>query len=397
MTEWRSDSSELRASDLALDEVVAARLRSRLPDVAAETVAAVTIEVPGYGGTLEEYEQANLEQAVEFALRGFLSLASRVKDSDPSTPLQPSLEAAYSLGRGEARRGRSMDALLAAYRVGARVAWRGMATEAVGAGLDAQTLVEFAELVFAYIDRLSAASVAGHAEQLAASDRIRRRHLERLAQALMAGESPEFLATAADRADWEPPARLVAVLVGESQARSVVARVDSRSLQVNEAPGLAQDMTLLLVPDPGQGARARLLEVLADAAAVVGPARPWTQVRASCERVLRARRVGVDAEVLDTEEFLPELVVGADPEALEDLRARVLAPIREQRPAVADRLSQTLRSWLLHQGRREDVAADLYIHAQTVRYRMTQLRQLYGDRLKDPRTVLELTIALGPG
>jgi hypothetical protein len=29
-----------------------------------------------------------------------------------------------------------------------------------------------------------------------------------------------------------------------------------------------------------------------------------------------------------------------------------------------------------------------------VRYRMNQLRDLYGDRLDDPETVLELTIAL---
>ena len=35
------------------------------------------------------------------------------------------------------------------------------------------------------------------------------------------------------------------------------------------------------------------------------------------------------------------------------------------------------------------------MHPQTVRYRMGQLRELYGDRLDDPATVLELTIALG--
>ena len=43
------------------------------------------------------------------------------------------------------------------------------------------------------------------------------------------------------------------------------------------------------------------------------------------------------------------------------------------------------------------------MHPQTVRYRMGQLREVYGDRLDDPRTVLELVIALatpqpgGPG
>ncbi|GAB3343190.1 hypothetical protein GCM10027452_15080 [Micromonospora halotolerans] len=62
--------------------------------------------------------------------------------------------------------------------------------------------------------------------------------------------------------------------------------------------------------------------------------------------------------------------------------------------ATAHRLAETLRSWLLHQGRRDDVAADLFVHPQTVRYRMGKLRELYGDRLHEPATVLALTIAL---
>ena len=41
------------------------------------------------------------------------------------------------------------------------------------------------------------------------------------------------------------------------------------------------------------------------------------------------------------------------------------------------------------------MAADLFVHPQTVRYRMGQLRELYGDRLDDPAQVLELTVALG--
>ena len=64
------------------------------------------------------------------------------------------------------------------------------------------------------------------------------------------------------------------------------------------------------------------------------------------------------------------------------------------RPATAEKLRATLRSWLLHHGRRDDVAAELFVHPQTVRYRMGQLRDLFGDRLDDPETVLELTIAL---
>ncbi|MDT5289238.1 MAG: hypothetical protein QOF88_4127, partial [Mycobacterium sp.] len=51
-------------------------------------------------------------------------------------------------------------------------------------------------------------------------------------------------------------------------------------------------------------------------------------------------------------------------------------------------------AWLLHHGRRDDVAAALFVHPQTVRYRMGQLRELFGDDLADPRVVEDLTVAL---
>jgi DNA-binding PucR family transcriptional regulator len=98
---------------------------------------------------------------------------------------------------------------------------------------------------------------------------------------------------------------------------------------------------------------------------------------------------------VDTDEHLVELVLAADEEAAGDLRRRALAPLTELGPGPAGRLEETLRSWLLNLGRRDAVAAELFVHPQTVRYRMTQIRQLYGDRLNDPDVVLELTVALG--
>ncbi len=97
----------------------------------------------------------------------------------------------------------------------------------------------------------------------------------------------------------------------------------------------------------------------------------------------------------DTEQHLVSLVLSADADALADLRTSVLAPLSGLRPATVEKLTETLRSWLLHQGRREEVASDLFVHPQTVRYRMSQLRDVYGDRLDDPATVLALTVALG--
>jgi DNA-binding PucR family transcriptional regulator len=129
-----------------------------------------------------------------------------------------------------------------------------------------------------------------------------------------------------------------------------------------------------------------------DRGCLVGPARPWQEVRASYDRALRARALGLTG---DTEAHLARLVLTADPAALEDLRAKALAPLADLRPASAAKLRETLRAWLLHQGRREEVAAALFVHPQTVRYRVNQLRELFGDGLEDPATVLALTIALG--
>ena len=97
----------------------------------------------------------------------------------------------------------------------------------------------------------------------------------------------------------------------------------------------------------------------------------------------------------DTEQFLAELVLGADEGAMHDLRERVLAPLEDKGDSSTEKLTETLRSWLLHHGRREAVAAELFVHPQTVRYRMGQLRELFGERLEDPRSILELTVALG--
>ena len=96
-----------------------------------------------------------------------------------------------------------------------------------------------------------------------------------------------------------------------------------------------------------------------------------------------------------TEAMLTQLVLTADPEALADLREQALAPLADVRPSTADKLADTLRAWLLHHGRREAVAESLFVHPQTVRYRMGQLRDLYGEKLDDPDFVLLLTVALG--
>jgi hypothetical protein len=395
-----SGTAAEHAAELVIPPEVQSELKHALPQVAADAVQAIIVEVPSYAEA-RDYLVGNIESAVQVALGSFLTMAAR--SADPSSPLGPARQASYALGRGEARSGRSMDALLSAYRIGARVSWRELSAVAVRAGMSAPLLAQFAELVFAYIDELSAASVAGHADELATAERSQERRLERLALDLLRGASEEVSTRRAERADWALPRTVTVLLVPDERLHETRALVDPRSLVLGEdLPDLAgsEDFVALLVPDLRAPARRRLLRSLRDYGAVLGPARPWLQTSSSYRRALRAARLLATGKprrttAYDTDAHLAELVLSADPEALADLRARALAPLDELTPAAREKLVETLRLWLLLGGRREAVATGLFVHPQTVRYRMGQLRELFGDELDNPATVLDLVLALG--
>lgn len=381
----------LRVPDPVIDA-----LRSELPGIAASAASAVIDEVPAYSD-MRGPEGVTLDKQVELALKGFLLVAAGSRVDAAAAPLQPVLEAAFALGRGEFRNGRTMDVLQSAYRIGARAAWREWSRVARKAGIDIDLLSEFAEFIFAYIDELSAASVAGYSFELEASERSRSRQLEDLARKLLSGAPLDALQADAGRAGWEPPAQLCAVLLKAARAQGMQARIDARSLVVpGELPGLERDDSLVyLVPTITSADRKRLMKTLQGRGAVIGPSRPWQEAGLSYIRALKVLKLHApEDQVLDADDFLVDLVIGADPGALEDLRESILSPLTEVRDSTRQKLEKTLRAWLLHQGRREEIANALHIHPQTVRYRMGQIKDLYGEQLDDPNTVLAATIAL---
>jgi DNA-binding PucR family transcriptional regulator len=77
-----------------------------------------------------------------------------------------------------------------------------------------------------------------------------------------------------------------------------------------------------------------------------------------------------------------------------ELAATRLAPLERLPDAQRERLTSTLRAWVDRPGQVQAVAAVLGVHPQTVRYRLNQLRELYGERLEDPDARFELALAL---
>jgi DNA-binding PucR family transcriptional regulator len=77
---------------------------------------------------------------------------------------------------------------------------------------------------------------------------------------------------------------------------------------------------------------------------------------------------------------------------VEELAERRLAPLESLSSAARDRLLETLGAWLEHHGNVADVARAIHVHPQTVRYRLNQLRALFGDDLDDPDARFELMV-----
>ncbi|WP_262402896.1 PucR family transcriptional regulator [Actinomadura sp. CNU-125] len=93
-------------------------------------------------------------------------------------------------------------------------------------------------------------------------------------------------------------------------------------------------------------------------------------------------------------DHMPTLVVFKDEElvrAVADLR---LAPLRSVRPRHRERLMRTLLACLQNGFNATEVATRLHVHPQTVRYRLHQLEELFGERLYEPEARLELEMAL---
>jgi hypothetical protein len=73
----------------------------------------------------------------------------------------------------------------------------------------------------------------------------------------------------------------------------------------------------------------------------------------------------------------------------EQLRMKYLAPLRES-GGLGDELLGTVRAYLENGGRRDTVAAELHVHANTVGYRVGRFVELTGADLTDLGTIAEL-------
>lgn len=373
----------------AVDSGLVTDLRAILPEVGDAIIDAIRESVPDYARPLEGSFGRGVRAGVGQALTRFVEDIER-----PGADPERWRAIYFNLGRGELRQGRTLEALLAAYRVGARVAWRRIAETASDAGARPDELTALAEAIFAYIDEISAISAEGYAAAQAEAAGETQRRREALVRLLVeGGAGPDAIARAAAAAGWMLPAVAAVVLARGTRP----ARFANRLGQDVIAAEVEPDLACAVVPDADSpGRRSELDAALRDQVAAIGPAVEPGALDVSRGRArltLELAELGLVATPARAEQHIAALIVHGDGRLLAEHADRELAPLAAETELSRARLLETLRAWVDHPGRPTEVARAVHIHPQTARYRLRRLRELLGD-IDDPERRFVLALAL---
>ncbi len=375
-------------------------IAGRLPAILDEVRALIADQHPDYAAFL-----ADQFDEVVAAAEGYVGRLVGLAGPDPAGSAfggEGGVEQALfeEIGRLHRQQGRDVVSLLAAYRAGSTVAWRHVSEAALALGAPVDAIAALAGAVFAAVDQLSSASLRGYLLEQADAVNARDRLRGELAALLLSDRSDSAaVRRAAVRAEWPLPGQAAVVLVDPDNevARVLLTRLHDSCLQLRRP-----DALLAIVPDAsGPARRDRLATALRGSGAVVGATVALDRLPASLPLVELAaglRRAHVLADdPLFVDEHLDAIIVHGDEPLLAALRRKQLAPLDGLGEPARDRLVATLTSWLMNMGDRRAVAEDLHVHPQTVRYRLGQLRELFGTALDDPATRATLLLALGWG
>ena len=360
-----------------------------------EVIGAIQREVPEYARPHDDHYTAVVRRAVHQAVHQFVELIA-----DPATSREGTAELFTGIGRIEAAEGRSLEPLQAALRLGARVTWRTLCEQAVRGSLSVGVIGPVGEALFLYLDELAAACAEGFAQASAEVagelERRRRRLLD-----LIVTDPPvsrDAIADLARAAGWPVPRR-VAVVALEDRSQDHFGPLPA--LPPDVLVDVARQHPCLLVPDPDGPGRVDMIERgLRGWTGALGPVVPLR--RASCSlrwarQVLAlARRGSIRAGrgLIRCEEHLTSLVLLSDEELARVLSSVWLAPLGRLRPSQQDIIAETLLAWLQLGENAAEVAHRIHVHPQTVRYRLRQIQELFGDQLRDPDRRFELQLAL---
>ncbi len=388
-----------------------AQISAGLPEIVTHIMSSLVAEIPLYARLPAEELHGEVTPIIEHNVRVFGDLLRDQRLAD-----QSELDRQRQSARRRAEEGVPLDAVLEAYHLGTAVLWHDITQGATAA--DFADIQAGQRLLLGYLRQLTAAVSAEYME--ARQSLLNAEHDARrsLITALLAGGAldnpaqyaglplPEQYAVLVVSAAGHPDEADEAVS-GPVAGRRKIRRIQSLFEHFTEEPVLSvldADGGVVLVPSsPGDAlewGRLRSLVQQATAAAgaeviaagvIASPAGVPEAVKQAGEILSLVRRLGYEPGLYRLTDVLLEYQLSRPSPARAEL-ARLLDPVR----ANPD-LLRTLQAYLRNGLSRTRTAAELFVHPNTVDYRLRRIAQLTGLNPALPQDLQHLRAAILAG
>jgi len=403
-----------------LPPALVSQLERRRAGMARHMARAVVTLVQWDDSTGVPPQREAIVKACEAGLDLFLATA---REARPATSEE--LRRVAQLGILQARSSQSVEPILAAYRIAARVAWDEILRAWRGVpGATPEAMMVTANYVFAALDQVAAEVTKTYLH-------AREQHMQRGTRA----QARLFHALISDNFDSELELQRQALALNSPISLTGYVAVVCKLVLGNResergGPSLAEvagsmDVprgTLQLATDPStlvvlwpaekpadlDEARQFVIKLQDEAVRRSGASR--VRVRAGIggqhpglhgvsrsyleaqQAIEAGRKLRPDAVVHGHDEVIPHLVLTQNPQLAERFVTSSLGRLLDPKLRNRDQLIETLEAYL-GRGSVKEAAAALKLHRHTVLYRLEKLRELLGD-LDAPATRLRLQLAL---
>lgn len=315
--------------------------------------------------------------------------------ADPSTPAHAVHERFRRIGVVHARAGGSLESLRSGYQLATTAVWRCLQSAAAELRLPASVLGVWLAAALEFLDSLCEQSVLGYRQ----GSRPLRGWRQRLLDTILWPEHHPawLLGQLAAAGNWPVPQQLVAVAV---HATPGVPLPGTTGLPPSVLGDLRRAPGVLLCPAPlDEQVRLALADAFAGHTIAIGCPVRLVDAAASLRwatRCLELAHCGVleRRPVLDCAEHRALVWLHAEPLLRKQLGHAVLGPLLEQPPHTRRILAETMLAWLETRGSAPMLAARLGKHAQTVRYRLRRLHEIFGTDLEDADRCFEIYLVL---
>ncbi|MEU6371483.1 helix-turn-helix domain-containing protein [Streptomyces sp. NPDC046931] len=375
---------------------VAAALHSRLPELGERIAERIRCDVVAYRD----------EALIPFdSLRCSCTANADLVLRDLRRADAPDPGPARETGRIRAEQGVPLADALHAYRIGFEFLWSEILEEAYlhPEVSDAQLVAHSAE-IWSLFGLYAEAVAEAHRETTAELTLQRQARRSALVEALFTG-------VIADRTTlWEAARELglpergpYAVVASESAAPGTEPLVGIetalRQAHLPSAWRLLPDQQIGLVALTTQAAESTGLRILRRAHARVGVSPGFHSLRETPQALRFARLAlaslpGSGPGVARFDDQPLAMVVAAAPAEAAHLVKVALGPLLDLPAPERARLVETLEHWFAAAGSAAVAAESLFVHPNTVRYRLRRVEELTGRSLSDPRTAADLRAAL---